>query len=58
MEQNNRKGIVLAGRPYHVDSEVNHGIPEMIQAYGFAVLSEDSIAELGKQDQNLRVTNQ
>lgn len=58
MEENKAQGIVLAGRPYHVDSEVNHGIPEMIASYGFAVLTEDSISELGKKEQSLRVTNQ
>ena len=58
MKNNNRQGIVLAGRPYHVDAEVNHGIPEMIKSYGFAVLTEDSISELGKCEQSLRVTNQ
>lgn len=58
IEDNNRQGIVLAGRPYHLDNEVNHGIPEMIQAYGFAVLTEDSVSELGKSRQPLRITNQ
>ncbi len=58
MVDNNRQGIVLAGRPYHIDPEVNHGIPEMIKSYGFAVLTEDSIAELGASNMNLRVTNQ
>ena len=43
MEENHRKGIVLAGRPYHVDPEIHHGIPEMIAGYGLAVLTEDSI---------------
>ncbi len=40
-------GIVLCGRPYHVDPEINHGIPELITSYGIAVLSEDSISHLG-----------
>ena len=43
MEENHRKGIVLAGRPYHVDPEINHGMPELIASYGLAVLTEDSI---------------
>ena len=43
MEQNGRRGIVLAGRPYHIDPEINHGIPELIASYGLAVLSEDSL---------------
>ncbi len=45
MEANGRKGIVLAGRPYHIDPEINHGIPEMIAGYGLAVLTEDSVPE-------------
>ena len=40
------RGIVLAGRPYHVDPEINHGIPELITSYGIAVLTEDSISHL------------
>nr|MCR5692017.1 acyl-CoA dehydratase activase-related protein [Eubacterium sp.] len=50
MEDNQKHGIVLAGRPYHVDPEINHGIPELITSYGIAVLSEDSISHLGKID--------
>ena len=51
-------GIVLAGRPYHVDPEINHGIPELINSLGMAVLSEDSIAHLGDVDRPLRVVDQ
>ncbi|MGM9661547.1 MAG: acyl-CoA dehydratase activase-related protein [Oscillospiraceae bacterium] len=43
MEETGRSGIVLAGRPYHIDPEINHGIPEMIASYGLAVLTEDSL---------------
>ena len=46
LKENNRHGIVLAGRPYHVDPEINHGIPELIASYGFAVLTEDSVSHL------------
>ena len=42
----NHDGIVLAGRPYHIDPEVNHGIPELINSYDMAVLTEDSISHL------------
>ncbi len=45
-----RKGIVLAGRPYHIDPEIHHGIPELINSYGAAVLTEDSISHLGEVD--------
>lgn len=47
IEENEMTGIVIAGRPYHIDPEINHGIPEMIVSYGVAVLTEDSIAHLG-----------
>jgi len=43
MEGQNEKGIVLIGRPYHIDSEINHGIPELISSYGFYVFTEDSL---------------
>ena len=44
MKEHNSRGIVLAGRPYHVDPEINHGIPETICALGMVVLSEDSVS--------------
>ncbi|MEY8332592.1 acyl-CoA dehydratase activase-related protein [Lachnospiraceae bacterium 47-T17] len=53
-----RHGIVLAGRPYHVDPEINHGIPELINSYGIAVLTEDSISHLGKVERPLIVMDQ
>ncbi len=43
MEKNGKRGIVLAGRPYHIDPEINHGIPELIASYDLAVLTEDSL---------------
>ncbi len=52
------KGVVLAGRPYHLDPEINHGLPELIQSYGLAVLSEDSIGHLGIVNRPLRVVDQ
>lgn len=58
IEENKIKGIVLLGRPYHVDPEINHGIPEMIKSYGFAVLTEDSIGHLGKIERPLRAIDQ
>ena len=53
-----RKGIVLAGRPYHIDPEINHGIPEMINSFGVAVLTEDSISHLGQIDRPTIVVDQ
>jgi len=58
IHENKIKGIVLAGRPYHIDPEINHGIPEMIASYGFAILSEDAIQHLGKVERPLRVVDQ
>lgn len=58
LEKNGKKGIVLAGRPYHIDPEINHGIPELINSYGLAVLSEDSIAHLGHVERPIIVMDQ
>lgn len=58
MKEHNLKGIVLAGRPYHVDPEVNHGIDTLITSLGLCVLSEDSISNLGEIRYKIRVVNQ
>ena len=58
LERTGKKGIVLAGRPYHIDPEVNHGIPDIITSFDMAVLTEDSISHLGKLDTKLRVVDQ
>lgn len=58
LEETCMTGIVIAGRPYHTDPEINHGIPELITSYGVAVLTEDSIAHLGKLKNPLNVRNQ
>lgn len=58
LEENKLKGIVLAGRPYHLDPEINHGIPEMITGLGLAVLTEDSVCQLGEVERPLRVLDQ
>lgn len=58
LEETGKHGIVLAGRPYHVDPEINHGIPEMINSYGLAVLTEDSVAHLGDIERPLIVSDQ
>ena len=51
-------GIVLAGRPYHLDPEINHGIPELIAGLGLAVFTEDSVAHLGSIERPLRIVDQ
>ena len=43
MEEKGGRGIVLAGRPYHIDPEINHGIPQLIASYGLTVFTEDSL---------------
>ncbi|OSA90417.1 UNVERIFIED_ORG: 2-hydroxyglutaryl-CoA dehydratase [Clostridium botulinum] len=58
LEENNKYGIVLCGRPYHIDPEINHGIPDVINSYGMAVLTEDSVSHLGNLKNKLRVVDQ
>ncbi len=58
LEQTGKRGIVLAGRPYHIDPEVNHGIPELINSYDIAVLTEDSISHLKPVERPLIVMDQ
>jgi predicted CoA-substrate-specific enzyme activase len=58
LKASGRKGIVLAGRPYHIDPEIHHGIPELINSYGVAVLTEDSVSHLGKIDRPTIVIDQ
>lgn len=58
MENNGTHGIVLAGRPYHVDPEINHAIPELLTSFGLAVLTEDSIAHLGVLERPIRLFDQ
>lgn len=58
VKENNKKAIVLAGRPYHIDPEVNHGIADAITNYNIPVLTEDSIAHLDKVDRPLNIIDQ
>ena len=58
LEETGRIGIVLAGRPYHIDPEIHHGIPDMICSYGVAVLTEDSVSHLGKAERPMIVVDQ
>jgi len=58
MEEHNISGVLLAGRPYHVDPEIHHGIPDMIASYGVAVLTEDSVAHLGNAPRPLMIRDQ
>lgn len=58
LNETGNRGIVLAGRPYHIDPEVNHGIPELINSYNMAVLTEDSISHLHPVERPLNVMDQ
>ena len=58
LNETGNRGIVLAGRPYHIDPEVNHGIPELINSYNIAVLTEDSISHLNPAEHPLNVMDQ
>ena len=58
LKKTGNRGIVLAGRPYHMDPEVNHGIPELINSYQIAVLTEDSISHLHPVERPLNVMDQ
>lgn len=58
MKHNGECGIVLAGRPYHIDPEINHGIPELIASYGLTVFTEDSLPIDFEPSRPLRVVDQ
>ena len=58
LEKNNKRGVVLAGRPYHIDPEIHHGIPDMINSLGLAVLTEDSVSTPGVLQRPIRVVDQ
>ena len=58
LKETGRRGIVLAGRPYHIDPEIHHGIPDLINSYGIAVLTEDSVSHLGHVERPIRVNDQ
>ena len=58
MERAGKRGIVLAGRPYHIDPEINHGIPELIASCGLYVFTEDSLPLDTPPQRPLRVVDQ
>ncbi len=58
IEKNNLRGIVLAGRPYHVDPEINHGIDTLITSLGLCVLTEDSVSDKTEAKRPIRVVDQ
>ena len=58
IKDNNKKAVILAGRPYHLDPEINHGIDQVINSFGMAVLTEDSVAHFTKLLRPIRVLDQ
>lgn len=58
LQETGTQGIVLAGRPYHLDPEINHGIPDIINSLGMAVLTEDAVAHLGTVQRPVRIVDQ
>lgn len=58
LEAHHLQGIVVSGRPYHLDPEINHGLTELITSEGLAVLTEDSVAHLAQIERPMRVLDQ
>ena len=58
LKANHLEGIVVSGRPYHLDPEINHGLTEIITGEGMAVLTEDSVAHLAQIERPIRVLDQ
>lgn len=58
LERTGEQAILLVGRPYHIDPEINHGIPEMIQSYHLPILSEDAVYHLPVKGARLSIVNQ
>ncbi len=55
--KHNLKTLVMAGRPYHIDPEINHGIPKLIRSFNVVLISEDAINHLADKEQ-VNVLNQ
>ncbi|MDR1109285.1 MAG: acyl-CoA dehydratase activase-related protein [Deltaproteobacteria bacterium] len=58
LKKTNRRAVILAGHPYHIDPEIHHGIADLITANGLGVLSADSIDHLAPEGLSLRVRDQ
>ena len=58
VEETDGHAIILAGRPYHLDPEINHGIDQVISSFGFAVLTESSVAGRTHLERPVRVLDQ
>lgn len=58
MEEHHCQGIVLAGRPYHIDPEINHGLADLITSEGLAVLTEEMVSSYNVLERPIRVVDQ
>ena len=58
LAQTGEHAILLVGRPYHIDPEINHGIAEMIQSYNLPILSEDCVYHTKIDAPQISVVNQ
>ena len=58
LKNTGKTGIVICGRPYHNDKEIHHGIPNIINSFGIAVLTGDAVASLTEIEDGLRVIDQ
>ena len=58
VEKTGEQVIMLVGRPYHIDPEINHGIPEMIQSYHLPIISEDAVYHVPVKAAKLKIVNQ
>ncbi len=58
IKETGQQAVLLIGRPYHADPEINHGIPEMIETFDIPVLSEDAVFHLPVNDSGLKIVNQ
>lgn len=58
IEKTGEQAILLVGRPYHIDPEINHGISEMIQSYNLPIISEDAVCHLPTKSDEISVVNQ
>lgn len=58
MREKGIQGVVVSGRPYHIDPEINHELTRIITSEGLAVFTEDAVAHLGQIERPLRVLDQ
>jgi len=57
-KEHGRRVMILAGRPYHADPEIGHGIDKLALSLGYVVVSEDAVAHLAPAPEDLHILNQ